>query len=350
MISRSRAFFGYFRLFLVLSAVLCVAGCRSLSSRRSEEQAAGTPSYRVARPAAEAALVEALWSYHEAAITDVLKGIETGRYRQQDAGGHDFERALDFFEWVTGIPSNTATHFGRVVTPNLGDTLALWRQWYQANREQLRFLPDDCEIARRPSPSELLVALEKLGFFRYCRPEEVEKEKKAILERGWSGLFGENGRLYPIDTDELAKGGVSAFIGKVTPFLRAQGVRVPSLADEFREVEYTLIAGEERFPIWTQAEYERRFREPGLLSGLSAVRTVQILNRWLEQAGSAERALGVNGGYHFEVFFLTYDMFALISRHPDAEPHYRPYALTEEYPSFGQPPTGTIEGREALGQ
>jgi hypothetical protein len=135
----------YCRTLLVLSAALCFVGC-AFSSRRGERQVARTPPYELARPAAEILLVEALWSYHEAAITDVLRGVDTGRYRYDGAGGRDFDRALDFFESVTGIQSNAGTTFGRLITPELGATLDLWRQWYRENREQLRFDASHCEI------------------------------------------------------------------------------------------------------------------------------------------------------------------------------------------------------------
>lgn len=82
-------------------------------------------------------------------------------------------------------------------------------------------------------------------------------------------------------------------IQRVASFLELQGISIPQLEDDFGE-EYTLVAGEERFPIWTQAEYERDLTEPGLLWGLSSARTVQILNNWLERAKSVERAYGVN--------------------------------------------------------
>ncbi len=149
MTPKPRAFFGYFSMLLVLLAVLCTAGCRSFSSRRGEEVAVA-PLYQVPRRAAEAALVEALWSYHEAAVTEVLKGIDIGIYQYRDLGGADFEKAVSFFESVTGIDSGTAQHFGRAITPDLGDKLDLWRQWYQENRGHLYFDPYHCEIASLP--------------------------------------------------------------------------------------------------------------------------------------------------------------------------------------------------------
>lgn len=135
---------------LALAAALCIAGCCAFSGQGNEGRAGAPPPSQVTRAAAEADLVEALWSYHEAAITDILKGIENGLYQYNDAGGRDFDRALSFFELVTGIQSSTAGRFGRTITPDLGDTLYLWREWYRDNREQLHFAQDHCEITRTP--------------------------------------------------------------------------------------------------------------------------------------------------------------------------------------------------------
>jgi len=184
--------------------------------------------------------------------------------------------------------------------------------------------------------SKFLHDLSALGFFRYTDPDLLEKEKAAILRVGWEGIFGDNGRLCPADAEELAEGGVSALISEVAPFLEANGVAVPPLEDDLGE-EYFLIARDQRLTIWTRAEYDREDAgEPGLLWGLSAARTVMILNIWLEKVGSLERAYGVNGGNDFYVFFLTPELIARILR--DAKPPRKswPYAVDLRYPNFGQ--------------
>jgi len=126
-------------------------------------------------------LVEGLWSYHEAAITNVLEGIETGRYVYNDSGGPDFNKALDFFESVTGIMSSTGTTFGRLITEDLGATLELWRQWHRKNRGHLHFDPNYCEIAlsflneipTEAQPEPDLVVIAKLVAVRHERRSDV---------------------------------------------------------------------------------------------------------------------------------------------------------------------------------
>lgn len=184
---------------------------------------------------------------------------------------------------------------------------------------------------------KLLADLEALGFFRYTEPEALEALQNAILQEGWSGVFGASGRLFFADAETLAEGGVGDFLSEVTPFLEEQGVKVPAIEDNFGE-SYILMAGEEKIPIWAREESQRELAgEPGLCWGLSATRTVQILNDWLIEAGSPERAYGVNGGNDFAVFFLTFELYARIRQDPKASAEYGPYVPDLHYPFFGQP-------------
>lgn len=196
----------------------------------------------------------------------------------------------------------------------------------------------EASIDRSPAVRRrLLASLEKMEFFRHTNPEHLQEERNRILQQGWSGIFGENGRWFFADAEDLAEGGVSAFLTEIAPFLEAVGITLPPLEEEFDFTQgYTLLAGEERLPIWTEAEYERDADLPGLLWGLSSARTVKILNRWLKKAGSEERAYGVNGGNDFAIFFLTPELQRRICRDPEASPADCPYAPILKYPLFGQ--------------
>jgi hypothetical protein len=61
-----------------------------------------------------------------------------------------------------------------------------------------------------PSPRrspKLLTDLEALGFFRYTKPEDLEAFQNPILQEGWSGGFGESGRLFFAVAETLTEGG-----------------------------------------------------------------------------------------------------------------------------------------------
>ena len=100
----------------------------------------------VAEPGSEQALVDALWAFHEREIAKVLLGVQTGTRKLWGAGGPEFDRAIDFFESVTRIFSNTAWTHGRAITPELESTFSRWQLWYRSNRLRLLFDPGSCEI------------------------------------------------------------------------------------------------------------------------------------------------------------------------------------------------------------
>jgi hypothetical protein len=201
----------------------------------------------------------------------------------------------------------------------------------------MSFLPRIFSSEPPEDHSKLLADLEALGFFRYTKPEDLEKLQNTILQEGWSGIFGASGRLFFADAETLSEGGVGDFLSEVTPFLEEQGVRVPAVEDRLGE-SYILMAGEERIMIWTREESQRELAgELGLCWGLSGARTVQILNDWLIEAGSPEKAYGVNGGNDFAVFFLTFELYARIRQDPKASAEYGPYVPDLHYPFFGHP-------------
>ncbi len=146
MISRLSVALRYLLVALVIPAAMNLVGCRTPMFRGNKELSAGVPAKISTRGAAEQALAEALWSYHEVAITDTLNGISAGEYRYYDSGREDFERAVDFFEFTTGILSETGTHFGRRITPDLGEALDRWRQWHREHRGRLYFDQENCVL------------------------------------------------------------------------------------------------------------------------------------------------------------------------------------------------------------
>src|SRR5688500_8308117 len=103
--------------FAVLLSSLGLGGCMASNGTnalaRPEEPGDGGLRQR------ESALVDALWAYHEAAIREVLQGVRDGKFRVYGPGTVEFENALNFFEVVTQIESETASTHGRAITPEL---------------------------------------------------------------------------------------------------------------------------------------------------------------------------------------------------------------------------------------
>lgn len=184
---------------------------------------------------------------------------------------------------------------------------------------------------------DFVVQLERSGFFDYLDTTTVTKTKNQIAQKGWVGIFGETGRLFPADAEELAEGGVGSFLREIQPFLHKQGVRLSQVKDELLE-DYVVYVNGKRYTIWTNIEAEEEISGgmKGLTWGLSAARTLHIINTLLYEAGSREQAYAVNGGNDLFVFFLTKEQWGAIQKHPDATPPDTPYMAREEYPWFGQ--------------
>ena len=189
-----------------------------------------------------------------------------------------------------------------------------------------------------PAPGDVLLRqLEGKEFLKYAGPN-AEKMRGDIREKGWPGLFGDSGRVFAADGLTLAKGGVSAFIEKLRPFLEGQGVTVPVLKDDLKQESYTVLVDGAAFPIWTKEDLVRELgAQPGITAGLAASRSFALVNKLLENARSPERAYAIYSGAALSIMFLTDDLLAVMKADPFAVPKFMPYKLTADFPFFGQP-------------
>ncbi len=192
--------------------------------------------------------------------------------------------------------------------------------------------------ARPPAPGDdLLQQLEEKQFLKYAGGN-AEKVRAEIKDKGWPALFGESGRVFGADGLTLARGGVGAFIGKLRPFLEAQGVRVPKLKDDRKQQSYTVFIDGAPLPIWTRDDLTRELgAQPGITSGIAAARSFALVNKLLSDAKSPERAYAIFSGAALSVMFLTDDLLAVMKADRWAVPRLMPYRLTTDFPFFGQP-------------
>jgi hypothetical protein len=179
--------------------------------------------------------------------------------------------------------------------------------------------------------------LEELGYFRGLSADQALALKRDFDQKGWPAIFSKSHRFYRADAEDLAEGGIGKFLRKVEPFLAAQGVRLPEIADETSEDGYVVRVGGLAHRIFDGEEMKRDLSggELGLIWGLSAARGFRIANQMLAAAGSDERVFALNGGNDLFAMFLTPALHEVIIQHPNASRRDNPYALTEEYPSFG---------------
>lgn len=190
----------------------------------------------------------------------------------------------------------------------------------------------------RPEPGDaLLRELENKQFLKYAGAN-AEKVRNEIRQKGWPAIFGDSGRVFNADGLSLAKGGVTAFIEKLRPFLEGQGVRIPTLKDDLKQESYTLLIDGAPLPIWTREDLTRELGlQPGITGGLAAARSFALINKLLEDAKSPERAYAIYSGAALSVMFLTDEILAVIKADENAVPKFTPYRLTTDFPFFGQP-------------
>lgn len=184
--------------------------------------------------------------------------------------------------------------------------------------------------------SEFADRLEVLGFFRYAPPEVVASLKHDFQESRCAAVFGETGRLFRADAEDLTEGGVGDSLRRIEPFLKGQGISLNQVEDDISEQGYSVMVNGRRYKIYDADEVQKREKQLGLLWGLSGARAFAIVNGLLEGAVSEERLYAVNGGNDLDGFFLTPALREAICRYPGVRPGGRPYLHTEEYPWFGQ--------------
>lgn len=181
---------------------------------------------------------------------------------------------------------------------------------------------------------EFVDRLEALGFFKYAASERIASLKLDFQQLGWACIFGESGRFFHADAEDLAEGGVGAFLERIGAFMQSQGVSI-SADDDFGDTSYWVAVNANRHKIYDSVEMQARGEQPGLLWGLSGARTFAIVNRLLHTASSAERMYAVNGGNDLFGFFLTPVLHEAICSYPGIEPHDKPFVHNENYPWFG---------------
>ena len=181
--------------------------------------------------------------------------------------------------------------------------------------------------------------LDTHGYFKSLAPEKAQALKADFRKQGWMAIFSESHRFHHADAEDLAEGGICAFIREIEPFLTAQGVRLPELKDEVSEKGYIVRVGGAPHTIYVAADLQRDStgKEPGVIWGLAMTRGFRIVDQLLEAAGSPERLYAINGGNDLFALFLTPELHRIISGHPVADAKDGPYKPTEDYPWFGQP-------------
>src|SRR5262249_17603323 len=133
--------------------------------------------------------------------------------------------------------------------------------------------------------SQFVSHLEALGFFKYVPPATAESEKREFQRIGWAAVFGETGRLFHADHEDLAEGGVGDYLRRIEPFLRRQGGLLEQVEDDCGDHGYWVTVNGRRYTVYDAAELGRSEEQLGLIWGLSGARAFAVVNELLGSVG-----------------------------------------------------------------
>jgi hypothetical protein len=189
---------------------------------------------------------------------------------------------------------------------------------------------------RSRAGEELAERLDQLGLFDYVDADMTPRARDAFARKGIQALWtADVGRsVISGDAEDLAEGGVGAFLEALRPHLAQRGVTLGEIEDRFGDDadRYDVRVGDSVHTIYDLTGADADAREStARLWGLAWVRAFEIVNGLLATAGSLERAYTMPES---DVWFLTPDQLdALRSAIP--EPRDRPYAPVDDPPWYG---------------
>jgi len=166
--------------------------------------------------------------------------------------------------------------------------------------------PDRDQVAASDSLSALIDRLEALGFYRYVLPEKVAACKREDFTNAFP-FTSDSGRVFQVDSEELAEGNVQEFLEEIRPFLAQQCVQIASIRERCEAGEdHTVTVNGITTMVCTAEELEEDTWEP------TTRRTFMLVNCMLADTGSDERVYLLYGGNEGQAIFLTPAMFEAI--------------------------------------
>ncbi|MCA9042550.1 MAG: hypothetical protein KDA65_19500 [Planctomycetaceae bacterium] len=126
-------------------------------------------------------------------------------------------------------------------------------------------------------------------------------------------------RSYPADSEELAEGNIGECIRQFLSILQMEKVPIENVVDQRSQERYEVVIDGRAFLIYDD-EYVHKtldIHHGADLWTLASLRTLEIVNLFLEEAGSKERLYFHRGGNDGYVWFLTEDMYQHYLNHLD---------------------------------
>ena len=156
--------------------------------------------------------------------------------------------------------------------------------------------------------------LKPLGFLSHLDEEQMDwLMKVAEIDGIWA--HDATLRGYGAGGEWMAEGGICDFLALVEPYLRSQRVPRVECRQEFRDEDraYLVTVNGRRYTIYTEQDFGEVW-----LWAQASVRTFQIIEDLLREAGSPERIYALKGdiGYGGSCVFLTPKMAEVVNSSP----------------------------------
>ncbi|APZ93297.1 hypothetical protein Fuma_02914 [Fuerstiella marisgermanici] len=158
----------------------------------------------------------------------------------------------------------------------------------------------------------------QLGFLKYLpetahdvvRAQLIESVRNNYLDSEWDDeCVSADKRSYPADAENLAEGDVGKCLRGMRAILSTEGVSLNAVEDRFTD-------SHKRYEVWINGTphliYDLNEISMEEIWGEAFRRLIQIVNLFLEEAGSNERLFGIAGGNDGRVIFLTPTMHELL--------------------------------------
>lgn len=160
--------------------------------------------------------------------------------------------------------------------------------------------------------SMLLDELESIGFFKYLDSDKINEVKKEAIKSEY--LYGDTGRDFLADEEDLSEGGVGTFFLEISPFLEKQGIQLIINNEDFNEEKYEIQVNSEKYTLYTQIDVDNEeYVET------NTRRAFSIINKLLEGAGTKERFFALYGWNDLVAIFLTNEMYEKIIKYEQDE-------------------------------
>lgn len=181
------------------------------------------------------------------------------------------------------------------------------------------------EISKENSKgiNELILNLEKLGFYKYSEPSKIEEIKTECIKFGYVYGWEDTYRDFHVDAESIAEGGFEGFYKEINAFMEKQGIKLIVSDVIYSGYLYSVKINDVNYEILKGDEFEKENWE------FATDRCFSIINKVLMEKGTKERIYKLYGGNDLRAVFLTEEMYNEIRSFKELSEKEKPRSVPE---------------------